>query len=655
MTSFSSSASSLRSLFLPTRADERVAFASVCPLYTDFTKSSAGVSVTSSQVPDESSPISGVPGSSTSLAFSLLYARPRAVVAVLRSREVVWYSLEDPQRLREVRRIRPLPVISQSQRKHPHRRVKGGLLKKEPTSFSLIPLEISLLDPLIADGNAKEEEASAEPSQQGSHTGAGARLLRGVIGGSDGRVSVFSESGYVFSFAAHCSPVTAAHAVTSHTRTASTLFAADADSQAPGDGTEDGEPRHAAISPGRTFSEAPLSLGFVTCGRDGSVYVWRQGCGVFKPTRLLEEKALFTRSSAFTVYSPSAANYVLSPAAGWFSEALPSAVLLHATTASLDIRNLSQPPEEAPHLSFALPPSPPPSLLVRQGHVRASLQMLLTNDGGTSAVGTNGTYALVARDFSIYRVDLHAAPLPADSGEATHHIMASPYLVTEIVLKDEVALLSAGPAGVVHLISPTLPAAVLLLSYHSYHHRPLRHVSFCEELALMVLVDSAGSTELICYPETVVNAVAARTFATLQSSSHSLAELLPSVRLLRSRCAFDGVATRESRSRQVQSEELSVIIAARSSSRLPAPVRGVISKLMGRRRWKKGAAGSGTVSNPVSSAAGGQTSLSLRRCREAMLVARISLPPRPYAKEAPPPSPPATAEAVEEGGRDKVN
>lgn len=89
-------------------------------------------------------------------------------------------------------------------------------------------------------------------------------------------------------------------------------------------------------------------------------------------------------------------------------------------------------------------------------------------------------------------------------------IFHSPRSITSIQLGRHVAVLAALKEGMLTLIAPTLPTAVRLAEFHSYHHRPLRQVVWCEEAALMSLVDEAcGVVELVSPSVSILSMAAA--------------------------------------------------------------------------------------------------------------------------------------------------
>lgn len=84
-------------------------------------------------------------------------------------------------------------------------------------------------------------------------------------------------------------------------------------------------------------------------------------------------------------------------------------------------------------------------------------------------------------------------------------IFHASYAITSMELGHRTAVLSALKEGVLTLIAPTVPTAVRLAEYHSYRARPLRQVVWCEDAALLTLVDKGcGVVELVVVPPAVL-------------------------------------------------------------------------------------------------------------------------------------------------------
>lgn len=134
-----------------------------------------------------------------------------------------------------------------------------------PTSFSLIPPSIGEL--LSSSSSLLALSSTSRPHQNQQQQLR--QRLRGVVGGSDGRVNVFSNIGYSFGFAAHQSPVVAAHAIytlQSHPMTP-TISTTPTPCGIPCS-THDGW-----ASPSSSSVYFP-TLGFITSAEDGSVFIW---------------------------------------------------------------------------------------------------------------------------------------------------------------------------------------------------------------------------------------------------------------------------------------------------------------------------------------------------------------------------------------------
>lgn len=315
----SSPESSFKSLFLPLRPNDRAVFASVCTLLTLGSEPPAGAGAEASahhQQPgtarSSTATFSAAEGggnfmeesgaawappppprpAANSALFALLSGRGDGAVTVLATREVVFFNLTNPRRGPfEVQRFAPLPATGA--------RASTTLSKtNEAVCAALLPMELSYL-------------CRVDSRQRPGDSGAAPVYMRGLVGCRDGRVHVFAESGYVFSFAAHDCPVVAVHAVYSarepedqqqqqQRATASSAATSVAPVMA-------GFASVAAGPEPLSMRRAMRYLGIVTTGKDGTVLVWRQqqSNGAMCPRQLTGASSLH-RSVALCVFQPTA-------------------------------------------------------------------------------------------------------------------------------------------------------------------------------------------------------------------------------------------------------------------------------------------------------------------------------------------------------------
>eukprot|EP00796_Vickermania_ingenoplastis_P000978 gene978-573_t len=627
----------IHSLFLPTAAQDRAAYAALCPLVyllhrsdepaaTTCTSAGPSSACTSELVDDDSVAAASVSSHNPrgSVLFSALHPQLDGLVAVLRTQEVIFFSMRETGGPKELRRFKPMPAISPAQRREKTKRKGGGVVQREVTAFCLVPLDVAVRV------RSSSSSAAALPGPSS--------LLRGVVGTSDGRVSAFTEYGYAFSFTAHHSPIAAAHAI--YNPVGAAAAAAEEEEGRPSSRSRSPprravnqvhvtlDPTHASHRNADVYSTSTraaaaaagpfAALGFVTVGRDGSVCVWRKAEGlVFRPRRLMGERPLFSRCSAFSLYSPP---LVPHSATGFLA---PSPVLLHATTEYFSVWPAIPTASDRRRVypdTYPIPPS---------GYDRwhYDLPALVTNDGGTAAVCSNGVYALVARDYNIYRVNAvsDAKPTP---------IMVTLHPITAIDMGEHLAVLAALAYGVVLIIRPDESSAVLLCEYTSYKGRPLRHVALHECAATMILVDNLGSVELVVLPRAYME-TAARQAQLEPPGLHSVVYLLPSVWMLQARAALDDAVEAERSRREARLDEQdvmhSLVLADTLPSGCPSPrravpaaVRAVFARLRGRRHRMLHANTSSSSVMMASLRGGQQTAASLQRCQEALMLARLA-------------------------------
>ncbi|KEG07616.1 hypothetical protein DQ04_09271000, partial [Trypanosoma grayi] len=245
--------------------------------------------------------------------FLLCGERADSVACVLRNRQVVFFDMTDERHgPKEVRRLRGTKNLR-------------GCSSSEATCASLIPIEVAYMCRVPA---AAMPPATPSPDAAGGGGGGGVAgpsnslavdmtvlqtssdrvmYLRGVVGSNDGRVDVFSEHNYVFGFVAHDTPVVAVSAI----------YSGCASQEGDRDGARlnNGGDGGVVLPPfgnddERRFENATANMGFVTCGSDGVLYVWKRQ-GLYLKPRVLEKSAFFSRTIKWQVVQPSCRDWLL--------------------------------------------------------------------------------------------------------------------------------------------------------------------------------------------------------------------------------------------------------------------------------------------------------------------------------------------------------
>ncbi|KAK7196542.1 hypothetical protein NESM_000592200 [Novymonas esmeraldas] len=542
------------SLFLPLAAEEQAVFADVFPLLLTSTAAvqdaaaaaagervsrppasttSSGFSpVESGQRPhyprepaaagDTSPPRDGAP--TRSLVFAIGSARADALAVVLRRGHVVVYGLD---RLSsppyERYRICPLPTTQQlvaarekvRRRRHTdsagasaaervadadHRQQSssssssGGGDGVEVCCAALLPLHISFCCRVPIAASSSGAAANVDDDA--------AVFLRGVVGSSDGRVGLFSDTAYTLSFAAHETPVAQVDAVL---LPPCTLEA-------------EGPPTSAAAQRHERLARATQRLGLVTSGSDGVVLLWRRLRDVMCPV-VVVRPSTFSRHVAYTVHHPSALSAMLSAGAPLSRRgaaidaelACPPSSLLHATTSggrALRLRQLASlapNPTHAPSSPTAAAAAAAAAAAVHRESIEAAAptSMSVAMPGSwpatATALATHHGVTLVALGASLFA-------LVQLSARSATRVWKAGDTITQIVLRDTVALAVCARSGTVHVLI-THPGTGQVLGhrvYYSYKNRAIRHVSLHEASLLMTIVDVCGSTELVQLPADVL-------------------------------------------------------------------------------------------------------------------------------------------------------
>lgn len=543
-----------------------------------------------------------------SLIFAVGSARAEALLVVLRSLHVVVFGLDRPHAPPyELYRLRPLPTTQQLQvaremsahksnsQHHHHRQGSGGSGRRggggeasvstaSATCASLIPLPISYCCRIVVaaegrgvnsyNGRAGREEVAAvaaSSSRAGAFAGVMDReeeeeeiYLRGLVGSSDGRVSLFSDVAYTLSFAAHETAVAQVDAVLLPPSSLNTVgsrytdgTAAGSSSSRPGSptswarqcstsaaGPSPSSPTNARQPPQQPQPQPrqdPLQcamerLGIVTSGMDGVILLWRRLDGAMSPVLLLRPTS-FARRVPYAVLYPSALSALLSASAPPSRRAAaidaelccPPSCLLHATSQHAHGLRVRQ---------FA--PSCPAAVQTSTGRwvgggsggsPHSNSEHYSVRGSGAAAAAAGGVVEAAERAAPTWL----SLPMPgswtaAVTAMAAHHnisliareatlfsvvhldsraatrIWKAESSITQLVLQDTLALAVCAKSGAVHVLTihPVTGQGVHQRVFYSYKSRPIHHVSLHEASLLMTIVDVCGSTELVQLPSDVL-------------------------------------------------------------------------------------------------------------------------------------------------------
>lgn len=519
-----------------------------------------------------------------SLIFAVGSARPEALLVVLRSAHVVVFGLDRPHSSPyEIYRIRPLPTTQQLQAArdasghHRHNgsssgggasrsRGRSAVAAAEATCASLIPLSISYCCRIVLSaegidrggtpGRRGGEETMPQPPS--SPTGGRPAMeeeeevyLRGLVGSSDGRVSLFSDVAYTLSFAAHETPVTQVDAVLLPPGSLNTIGShinlnSNNSSSCGGGSSGRAGPTATSRQGGSTAApSSPISqqqqqqrdslqramerLGIVTSGTDGVIMLWRRIEGTMSPVVLLRPSC-FARRVSYSVYYPSALSALLSACAPQSRReaaidaelCCPPSCLVHATSQhahglrvrqfaslatmalphnSLDTVNKSSSSNtsHSRNSSMRNPSAGLADAAERAAPVWLSLPMPGSWTAAVTAMAAHHGITLVARETSLFSI-VHF------NSRAATRIWKAESPITQVVLQDTLALAVCAKSGAVHVLTihPVTGYGVHQRSYYSYNNRPLHHVNLHEASLTMTLVDECGSTELVQLPGDVL-------------------------------------------------------------------------------------------------------------------------------------------------------
>ncbi|GET87225.1 hypothetical protein, conserved [Leishmania tarentolae] len=487
-----------------------------------------------------------------SLVFAVGGARADTVIVVLRTGDVVMYGLD---RLHtppyEKFRIRPLPTTQQltAAREKAHKRNNGdgaarsrsqtdvsgsgsvassrsvGSSGTEATCAALLPLHITYCCriPLSSSSNSPTPPAGRLCCGGGGggspeETVEDMVYFRGIVGSSDGRVSLFSDTSYTLSFAAHDIPVAQVDAVllppctlggcvstnASHATLARGIGSAEAGFTHTASCSELATP--VSLQRSERLARATQRLGLVTSGNDGVVLLWRRLGDSMSPI-VVVRPSTFSSHVSYAVHHPSALSALFSSRAPLSQVeaaidaelSCPPSSLLHAaasTSRTLYVRQLASISPKPVHTYL--------SSATRRESVDAAapISMSVALPGSWSAtvtaIATDGNVTLVAMGASL----LSLVKLKPCSAARVWKAAES---ITQLVLVDSLALAVCARSGTVHVLTihPGTGQVMRQRVHYSYKHRAIHHTSLHAASLLMTIVDVYGSTELVQMPADV--------------------------------------------------------------------------------------------------------------------------------------------------------
>jgi hypothetical protein len=319
------------------------------------------------------------------------------------------------------------------------------------------------------------------------------QLLRGIVGMNNGRVEVFGRNSYIFGFKAHSCKVRAAYVI-------------HAGDFAEAQGPENIRPRNGAgaqsesslmtinaSATSRKYLDDVCSIGFVTMGEDGHVFVWRRrNSQDGYEAALLRQPSLFSKCSAVAVVQPT---WDLAHPA---MEGGPVWVGVARGAASSAGSPQPQPGGPASPLPF------PASLLVcgpnGYGHDISvvSLDTLKPAEPSvevpgsfsrTSAIATEGSMILAAREKIIYAITY----VP----RTVQRLLTVNTTVLQLELSQPLAVAGCRSGKIVVFGATT---GIVLGTYSTFSRAPVRCLSFHYHAMVLCVADDTGAAELLELP-----------------------------------------------------------------------------------------------------------------------------------------------------------
>ncbi|EPY34532.1 hypothetical protein AGDE_07867 [Angomonas deanei] len=411
------------------------------------------------------------------------------MVVVLEGGEVLYYSMRSVKGPIEMARVLPLTAVESGGR--PAEALRA-------TCASLVSNDIAYACRVSYQGSSPSEPTFA--------------YYRVVVGFANGRVSIVTEQGYSLGFAAHDCPVVGTSAVYN--------------SQG-----EEADP-NATKDSNRTVQQSSRHLGVVTCGEDGRIFLWRRRLGNMKPTVLLETTSFFC-VSAFCLYQPPSVDLSLFFGTFIGKEGTPDTHLL------------------IPHAALIHSGARGNGLYGRQLAVESETRTLAGSPvlfTSPTAMATDGNLLLVACKYNLYHVGL--GPMASST-----LVLKAEKPITHIVIDGPLAVVASGSNGfihVLHLQDHGTPPVSQLGVYYSYNNRSIVNISLHATALSMVIVDSAGSVEVVRLPEAYTDAIR----STAITGSGTVMTYLQSAMSLWGRCALGDVeAAIEQKTKLEQAEK----------------------------------------------------------------------------------------------------
>lgn len=388
------------------------------------------------------------------------------------------------------------------------------------TCASLIPLELSYFCQYQASAVVQlttSDEADDDAREIKSST-----TLRGVVGSSNGRVDVFMESSYAFGFPAHKCPIahvqalyvgeSAAPAVhpegkqggnVALSNFASTTHQADSSNRTIG----------SSASKGDFLGSISSTLGFVTMGVDGVVFVWRRREDGFRREKLVEPN-LFSKCHAIHATLPARCESIQlltvndahleapsTPAPdegrGEVGERpLYSPSHAEGSPSEVRLRKTSNKPRGYrlhPSLIFSGGNGFSNTVKVRSCESMKEVELDVSLDGvfsRTSAIAVDGPTCIVAREKVVYAIDYIQ--------RTCKRIFTATSCVKHLAIR--LPLVVAGcESGKIYVVNASL--GVVLGTSYTYSAAPVISLSFVYSALLVAVVDDTKCVEIFQLPD----------------------------------------------------------------------------------------------------------------------------------------------------------
>ena len=329
------------------------------------------------------------------------------------------------------------------------------------TCASLIPLDVAFAC-CVADSLRREEVSPhADEAVDSTHT-----LFRGVIGSSNGRIDVFTESSFAFGFAAHDCPVAYVSAL---------YFDGGVQREESSDLSVSlaSVPQSSVVSRTRGVSATMQRLGFLSMGLNGVAFVWKRDGASYARSKFVEP-GLFSKCHAITTCQPTRSLFVSCTSA--FVEPHCTLIFTGGNGFERSVRLSS---------CSAVDPVEPD----------VQLEGLFSR---TTAIAASDHMCIVARERVIFRVDYRQ--------RCCDRLMTTHSAVHQLELQLPIGACGC-KSGKIYIFS--VQSGSVFGTFYTYSRLPVISIRIHLLSATLLVVDEAGAAEVVDLPMEVLRCGAA--------------------------------------------------------------------------------------------------------------------------------------------------